>query len=59
MIDDECRTTIQCPYHAWTYGLDGALRDAPRSEEDPIRHLGAALALVQIAVWGPTVWANI
>lgn len=20
---------IQCPYHAWTYGLDGALRSAP------------------------------
>ncbi|HZI64443.1 MAG TPA: aromatic ring-hydroxylating dioxygenase subunit alpha [Thermoanaerobaculia bacterium] len=22
-------TAIQCPYHAWTYGLDGALRAAP------------------------------
>ena len=21
--------TIQCPYHAWTYGLDGALRAVP------------------------------
>jgi glycine betaine catabolism A len=21
--------TIQCPYHAWTYGLDGALRSVP------------------------------
>lgn len=21
--------TIQCPYHAWTYGLDGALRTVP------------------------------
>ena len=23
---------IQCPYHAWTYGLDGRLRSAPRSD---------------------------
>jgi glycine betaine catabolism A len=24
---------IQCPYHAWTYGLDGALRAAPNMNE--------------------------
>lgn len=24
---------IQCPYHAWTYGLDGALRAAPNMHE--------------------------
>ena len=24
--------TIQCPYHAWTYGIDGNLRAAPSSE---------------------------
>ncbi len=25
--------TIQCPYHAWTYGLDGALRNVPTMSE--------------------------
>ncbi|MFQ5740128.1 MAG: aromatic ring-hydroxylating dioxygenase subunit alpha [Acidobacteriota bacterium] len=25
--------TIQCPYHAWTYGLDGELLAAPNMEE--------------------------
>src|SRR3954454_11399591 len=25
------RGTLQCPYHPWTYGLDGALRAAPSS----------------------------
>src|SRR5829696_6418385 len=27
--DGETRRTIQCRYHAWTYGLDGALVAAP------------------------------
>jgi choline monooxygenase len=29
------RKVIQCPYHAWTYALDGTLRRAPRSERNP------------------------
>ena len=27
--------TIVCPYHAWTYGLDGALRGAPHMHASP------------------------
>jgi choline monooxygenase len=27
------RRTLQCHYHAWTYGLDGALRAAPHCQE--------------------------
>ena len=33
---------LQCPYHAWTYGFDGSLRNAPHTEElqdfDPACH---------------------
>lgn len=29
---DRCRKFV-CPYHAWTYGLDGALRSAPGMED--------------------------
>ena len=29
------RETLQCPYHAWTYGLDGSLRAAPRADREP------------------------
>ena len=29
------RETLQCPYHAWTYDLDGSLRTAPRSDREP------------------------
>ena len=56
---DARRETIQCPYHAWTYGLDGALRSAPRSD----RELGfdmSGLGLVGVSVdtWGPFVFVN-
>jgi Rieske 2Fe-2S family protein len=28
-------STIQCPYHAWTYGLDGTLVGAPHMDDTP------------------------
>src|SRR3954467_1796928 len=29
------RQSIQCPYHAWTYGLDGRLVGAPHMDKVP------------------------
>jgi Rieske 2Fe-2S family protein len=29
------RNAIHCPYHAWTYGLDGSLRATPRFDPPP------------------------
>jgi Rieske 2Fe-2S family protein len=29
------RNAIHCPYHAWTYGLDGALKATPRFDAPP------------------------
>jgi choline monooxygenase len=29
------RNTLQCHYHAWTWGLDGRLRAAPGAEDEP------------------------
>ncbi len=54
-----CRETLQCPYHAWTYELDGTLRRAPRSEREP-GFDAAALSLLPVAVdtWGPFVFVN-
>ena len=57
--EPQARGTIQCPYHAWTYGLDGALRGAPRSKEEPgfeMEELG--LVPVQVDTWGPFVLVN-
>jgi phenylpropionate dioxygenase-like ring-hydroxylating dioxygenase large terminal subunit len=53
------RETLQCPYHAWTYGLDGSLHRAPRSDEEPDfprEELGLAPAAV--STWGPFVFVN-
>ena len=53
------RETLQCPYHAWTYGLDGSLRAAPRSEREPGFDLGDwALHRVRVETWGPLVFVN-
>lgn len=56
---DGCRRTLQCPYHAWTYGLDGRLLRAPRSEREP-GFDPDALSLLPVAVesWGPLLFAN-
>jgi choline monooxygenase len=53
------RETLQCPYHAWTYDLDGSLRAAPRSDREP-GFQKEALGLVPVLVdtWGPFVFVN-
>ena len=53
------RETLQCRYHGWTYGLDGALRAAPRSAREPGLELAdVALRPVSVATWGPLVFVN-
>ena len=52
-------TTLQCHYHAWTYDLDGSLRKAPRSEDDPefdASQLG--LRRAQVDTWGPFIFVH-
>jgi phenylpropionate dioxygenase-like ring-hydroxylating dioxygenase large terminal subunit len=53
------RETLQCRYHAWTYGLDGHLKAAPRSDREPgfdAEELG--LVPLRVATWGPFVFVN-
>jgi phenylpropionate dioxygenase-like ring-hydroxylating dioxygenase large terminal subunit len=51
--------TIQCPYHAWTYELDGSLRAAPRSErEEGFEAEGLSLVPMRLETWGPFLFVN-
>ena len=53
------RATLQCPYHAWTYGLDGRLIAAPRSErEGGIESEELGLVPLRLDTWGPLVFVN-
>ncbi len=53
------RETIQCPYHAWTYDLDGTLRAAPRSDREPaFGTSGLGLVPAGVGTWGPFLFVN-
>jgi choline monooxygenase len=53
------RETIQCHYHAWTYGLDGALRAAPRSDrERGFDKDDWSLLPASVEEWGPFLFVN-
>ena len=53
------RETLQCPYHARTYALDGSLRAAPRADREPgFSTEGLGLLPVAVASWGPFVFVN-
>jgi choline monooxygenase len=53
------RATLQCSYHAWTYGLDGTLKAAPRADREPeFDSSGLSLLPVSVGTWGPFVFVH-
>ena len=51
---------IRCPYHSWTYTLDGALRTAPFLEEsDGLAKGDLSLHPVGVDTWGGFVFVNL
>lgn len=52
--------SIQCPYHAWTYGLDGRLIGAPHMDEVPhFRKEDFPLHRVPVEAWDGHVFVNV
>jgi choline monooxygenase len=50
---------LRCPYHAWTYDLDGSLRSAPQCGPEIEAELGElGLVPVRAAAFGPFVFAS-
>lgn len=53
------RGVVQCPYHAWTYELDGRLRLAPRFEDVPnFDRAELGLTPVPAGEWGGWAFVN-
>jgi phenylpropionate dioxygenase-like ring-hydroxylating dioxygenase large terminal subunit len=52
------RATLQCPYHAWTYGLDGRLLVAPRGDREGLVTDDIGLVPLELGTWGPFVFIN-
>jgi glycine betaine catabolism A len=51
---------IRCPYHSWTYHLDGRLRTAPYLDEgDGVDPETLALHRVEVACWGGFVFVRL
>jgi glycine betaine catabolism A len=56
----EVGRTIRCPYHAWTYGLDGELVAAPNWRAlDGIDRDRYRLHQVRVATWEGLIWVSL
>jgi glycine betaine catabolism A len=56
----EFRSTIRCPYHGWTYGLDGRLLAVPNLPDMP-KSIKASHGLrrVGLETWSGYLWVNV
>ena len=51
---------IQCPYHAWTYALDGRLIGAPHMDDVPnFNKADYSLHPVNVAIWEGFIFLNL
>jgi len=55
-----CLKAITCPYHGWSYDLDGRLRAVPDSERfsQGVDREALSLKPVKVELWAGLVWVN-
>lgn len=54
------RRTISCPYHAWSYGLDGRLLAAPHMEKSPaFRRRDYRLPQLRCELWEGWIYVSL
>lgn len=51
--------SIMCPYHAWTYALDGRLVSTPRVDDDEIDRTPLRLWSIAVDEWQGFVFVNL
>lgn len=61
IVDAEtgCRRRLQCPYHGWSYRLDGSLLAAPDFPEDALDPEADGLRSVRVETLGPMAFASL
>lgn len=58
--DGGCARKLVCPYHAWTYELDGRLSGVPMRRDYPALELDAnGLVPVQVSIWRGFVFVRL
>src|SRR5258708_26982225 len=56
----QLKGSIQCRYHAWTYGLDGQLIGAPNVlNNEQFDRTAFGLVSVALGVWQALIWLNL
>ena len=55
-----CVAQIACPYHGWTYALDGVLTTIPDEAQfrPPVDRSTRSLKPVRVELWAGMVWIN-
>lgn len=50
--------SLRCPYHSWTYGLDGRLIHAPHTDDVDLERSAYGLRSLRADGWGGFLWVT-